>query len=91
MVARKRIGAAIFVSSIASVAPIAGFTTYCATKTFQHFLGEGLNFEMKGKIDCMSWQPGEIKTKMLDSLHIEDPSSGNKSVISCDRAVKDML
>jgi short-subunit dehydrogenase len=65
MKAREKRSACIFVSSIASIQPFAGMVTYCATKTFVNFMGIGLKYECKNKIDVMSWQPGEITTKML--------------------------
>lgn len=63
---RNKRTACVFVSSIASLHPFPGLLTYCATKTFVNFMGQGLNFELKDKnVDVMSWQPGEIETKML--------------------------
>ena len=39
--------------------------TYSACKSFAGFLGEGLNYELKDKIDVVNYQAGEVATKML--------------------------
>jgi len=45
----------------------AGILTYSCTKTFASFLAQGLSYELKGKVDCLDWECGETKTKMLGS------------------------
>jgi short-subunit dehydrogenase len=57
-------GVLVTSSGLGSI-PIAGFLTYSATKSFATFIAEGLNFELKGKVDVISYQAGEVTTKML--------------------------
>jgi len=56
--------ALIVTSSGLGFKPIPGFLAYSATKNFASYIAEGLNYELKGKVDVMSYQPGEVKTKM---------------------------
>ena len=35
--------------------PIAGTITYSACKSFAGFIGEGLNFELNGKVDVINY------------------------------------
>ena len=39
--------------------------TYSACKAFANNLAEGLNFELKGKVDVISYQSGMVDTKLL--------------------------
>ena len=57
--------AMIVVSSGLGAIPIPGFLTYSATKSFASFLAEGLNIELKGKVDVLSYQAGEVDTNMM--------------------------
>lgn len=45
--------------------PIGGMVTYCATKTFASFIAAGLNFELQGKVDVMSYEAGMVATNLL--------------------------
>ena len=46
--------------------PMSGTIVYSATKSFASFLAEGLSFELENDhIDVMSYQAGEVCTKML--------------------------
>lgn len=63
---KKKKSALIIVSSIMSVLPLSGVTSYCATKIFASYVGEALNMEYKDKVDVMSYQPGGVATKMID-------------------------
>jgi short-subunit dehydrogenase len=74
----------VTVSSGLGAFPCAGNLTYSCTKTFVDFLGQGLNYELKNKVDCMSWQAGETSTNML-----RKPPGGR--VVSVDVAVRGML
>ena len=65
MLARKKKSAIIVTSSGMAAKPFAGHTAYAAAKSFASYMAEGLNFEFKGKIDVMSYQAGEVATKML--------------------------
>ena len=42
-----------------------GNTTYSATKTFATFIAEGLNYELQGRVDVMSYAAGQVATKLL--------------------------
>jgi len=41
--------------SIASQFPVAGAITYSSAKSFVHYLATGLNYELKDRIDVMSY------------------------------------
>jgi short-subunit dehydrogenase len=45
--------------------PISGTVAYSAAKSFASFMAEALNVECKGKVDVMSYQAGEVTTKLL--------------------------
>lgn len=45
--------------------PASGLLTYSASKAFASFLGMGLSYELKDKVDVMTFECGETKTKML--------------------------
>jgi short-subunit dehydrogenase len=62
---KKIKGAIVVTASGFASRPIAGSITYSATKTFASFIAEGLNHELKDKIDFMSYQAGEVTTKMI--------------------------
>ena len=51
-------------SSVAADYPIGGSITYCATKRFVTDLAIGLNYELKDKIDVISYNPGFVATKL---------------------------
>jgi len=55
----------VVTSSGAAQMPIGGMVTYCATKTFVSFIASGLNFELKGKVDVMSYEAGMVSTNLL--------------------------
>lgn len=57
--------ALVILSSVASHAPPAGFTAYCATKIFDSFIAEGLNYELKDSVDVLSYKPAGVNTNML--------------------------
>ena len=73
--------AIVIVSSMSSVMPMAGWVTYCCTKTFGSFLGAGLNFELKEHADVISYQPAYVSTKLLAKTRNFDANT-----ISEDRA-----
>jgi len=78
------------VSSAAACGPLPGFCTYSACKSFASFLLRGLAYELRDKVDCMAWQPCEIRTKLYD-LNSPDGMLVEGNVISVDTAVKDMF
>ena len=73
--------AVIVTSSGLGFKPVPGFLAYSATKNFASYLAEGLNYELKGKVDVMSYQPGEVKTKMTARM------KPNFNFIDVDKAV----
>ena len=84
MLARNHLSAIVVTSSGLGSTPVPGSLTYSCTKTFADFLARGLNYELAGKIDCLSWQAGEVSTKMLGR-----PPGGR--IVTTDVAVKGML
>ena len=65
MLRRDKKAGLVVVSSGLGHRPVAGTITYSSTKSFASFIAEGLNYELEGKVDCMSYQAGEVTTKML--------------------------
>lgn len=57
--------AIVITSSGLGSAPMPGILAYSCSKSFSSFLGEGLNWELKDKVDVLSWQCGEVSTKLL--------------------------
>ena len=57
--------AMIITSSGLGARPISGTMVYSAAKSFSSFLGEAISFECKGRIDVMTYQAGEVATKLL--------------------------
>lgn len=55
MVARDHIAAMVITTSGLGSIALPGCTTYSASKSFSTFLGQGLAYELKGKVDCMAW------------------------------------
>ena len=60
----KRSGIVITSSGLGSVA-VPGILTYSASKSFSSFLGQGLSTELKSKVDVVSFECGEVSTKLL--------------------------
>jgi short-subunit dehydrogenase len=85
LVRSKRSGILI-VSSGLGTAPVSGIITYSAAKAFSRFLGQGLNYELKDKIDVISFVCGRVVTKFGGN----DMQKMKKSftVISADKATK---
>ena len=73
MLKRNRPSGLINLSSVASVTPLGGMTTYCAGKSFDHLFTLDLNEEIRyliGKenlqnIDILSFQPGFVDTPLI--------------------------
>ena len=64
MINREQLSALVVTSSGLGSAPIPGCLDYSCSKSFASYLAEGLNYELKGKVDCMSWQCGKVATKL---------------------------
>jgi len=60
--------------------PICG--THSACKAFSSFIAESLNFELKGRIDVLSYMAGETTTRMLGR------NTTDCHTISAERAVE---
>ena len=58
-------GAIVATTSVAAKRVCAGFVPYSACKSFVSHFFEGISFELQGKIDVMSYIPGEVATKMI--------------------------
>ena len=84
MLARNHLSAIVVVSSDLGASPTPGILTYSCTKTFSDFLARGLNYELKDRIDCLSWQAGQVATKMQGL-----PAGGD--IVTTEVAVKGML
>lgn len=84
MIKRGKLSAIVVTSSGLGSAPFPGILTYSCTKVFADYLAKGLSYELSGKIDCLSWQAGEVATKML-----KKPAGGR--VVTPEVAVKGML
>lgn len=57
--------AIVVVSAMMALVPVSGATSYAASKTFTSYMAEGLNFELAGKVDVISYQPAGVATKMI--------------------------
>jgi len=55
----------VVTSSGLGARPISGCITYSACKSFSSYIAEGLNYELEGSVDVLSYQAGETTTKML--------------------------
>ena len=76
--------ALIFTSSIAADGPIPGSITYSSSKTFTTYLGEGLYYELLGKVDVLSYRPGNVDTNMNpNNFNGKDFISPSKAASVC--------
>jgi len=64
---RKLPSAVVITSSVAGQNVLPGFTTYSSVKVFATHLAKCLNYEFKGKVDIMSYNPGMVTTKMSNA------------------------
>lgn len=66
--------------------PMAGTVAYSCTKTFASYLAIGLNYELKGKVDCIAFEPAMVATKMLgekaDGALIVTPTAAVKAMLA---------
>ena len=87
----KRTGIVV-VSSSAALGPIAGLTTYCATKTFASYLARGLNYELRDTCDVLAWQPAGIKTNIARDFDVDEMMKKDYAfVLSVESAVRQMF
>ena len=81
---RKQRGAIVITSSGLAAFPAAGSLAYSASKAFASYFGQGLNYEIKDKIDVLSFECGETSTKLLrrkPSLTVPLPSVVTKACL----------
>jgi short-subunit dehydrogenase len=55
----------IFTSSMAAEMALPMSVAYSAEKIFTTYLAQGYSIEMGDKIECMSFNPAEVATKMI--------------------------
>lgn len=58
MLARKKRSGILITSSGLGTFPAPGMATYSCAKAFSSFLGQALNYELKDKIDVLSFECG---------------------------------
>lgn len=84
----KRKSGVIMTSSIAHTVPLCGLSTYSSVKAFTTHLAKCLNYEFKGKIDVMSYNPGVVTTKMSRASQTSRKTISEKR--AADVAFKDL-
>ena len=52
-------------SSVCGQIPFPGNAVYSATKAFVTFMGQSLNYELKDRIDVLSYAPAAVSTKLI--------------------------
>ncbi|TNV76896.1 hypothetical protein FGO68_gene12765 [Halteria grandinella] len=60
----KRTGVIVMSSGLGSC-PVPGVISYSAAKAFASYLAQGLAVELKDKMDFLSYECGEVKTKLI--------------------------
>ncbi len=65
MLARSQRSGILITSSGLGSFPAPGIIAYSCSKAFSTFLGQALHYEVKEKIDVISFECGETNTKML--------------------------
>lgn len=65
LLVREKRSALIVTSSLAAMAPIPASVAYSCQKVFVTYLARGMSMEMSHKIDVMSYNPGEVATKLI--------------------------
>lgn len=81
---REKRSALIVTSSLAALAPIPASVAYSCQKVFVTYLARGMAMEMSHKIDIMSYNPGEVATKLI----MKDKSQVGGGTVATDKAVK---
>lgn len=84
MLARPERSAIVVTSSGLGVRPFAGVATYSAAKACSSFMAQALNYELKDKIDVMSWESGAAGTKFF-------PEEQRAKMVPLGKAVDGML
>jgi len=65
---RKTRSGIVITSSSASVLPLPAMALYSATKVYEKYLAEALNFELKEKVDVISYEPGMVCSNMTKEI-----------------------
>lgn len=81
---REKRSAMIVTSSSAFLRPMPVSIVYSAQKRFVTHLAQGMALELAKKIDVMSFNPGEVATKLI----YKDKSQAGGSIISTEKAVE---
>ena len=79
---RKTRSGIVITSSSASVLPLPAMALYSATKVYEKYLAEALNFELKEKVDVISYEPGMVCSNMTKL------SEENSKTITAKRAAE---
>ena len=58
-------------SSNLALNPVPGLALYSSTKVYESFLAEALNYELRDKIDVLSYQPARIDTKIVPRSQLD--------------------
>ena len=58
LLSRKKKSCVILTGSGIGSAPIPGFLAHSMSKTFVHFLGNGLSLELKNRLDILTFECG---------------------------------
>jgi len=85
MLSRPVRSAIVVTSSGLGHQPVSGNAAYSAAKAFSSWFAQALHFEVKDKIDVMSWECGEVSTKMRNA-----PANGT-SILTTDQAINGAL
>ena len=73
----------IITSSINGQRPTPGFTTHSACKSLISFLAEGLNYELRDKVDILSFQAGHTCTRMLGDAKPDWKTASTEMAVEC--------
>jgi short-subunit dehydrogenase len=92
LLSRSKKSAIVVTSSIFGKRPTGGACiVYSATKSLARFLAIGLSYELDGKVDVLSWDCGEVATKMTKkkagclTLSPDGAAKGIFKDIGCER------
>ena len=65
MLSRNKRSSIIVTSSGLGTVAVPGVLTYSMCKSFVSFLAKGLAIEVGDKIDCLAFEPGQVKTNLI--------------------------
>lgn len=64
LVSREHLSAIVVTSSGLGTVPVPYCLPYSCSKTFVSFLARGLSFELEGRVECIDWVLGQVKTNL---------------------------